>query len=323
MFNLIEKTLDYLYYDGGFELTTGYQTFSFRVRKDSEIEIIADDKKVYAKEPDIYQFFAFVIFCEVLSSEQKTFITSKNNYENVSKHNLKALNKVYNIYKTMLQISGEDLVDALTNEDIGELQNIFVFNANEAYPLEETKLKYDSLKERLINLADYFVKTYEYYDNVYDVILTTEDYEKVNVYARMKWDELESNKSLKHPGFFTKDDILYTVSMTFHQLERDLDISNNLSIIDEEKLIKVFASLAYYRVDILDIIFLIKCAFSNAIENEREYILIDDFIEAIELSYLSDEVIDKMIFKLDKIKEDSKVVKLNNNVIKFPGRWNK
>ena len=92
MDNFIEDSVDYLFYNGGFDFLSGYQKFEFRIRLDGEIEVTSINnhiKTVFKGEPDNYQFFAYVIFCDMFSSHQKSTITLCKD-KNVSRNNLKA-----------------------------------------------------------------------------------------------------------------------------------------------------------------------------------------------------------------------------------------
>ena len=317
MDNFIEDSVNYLYYNGGFDLITGYQRFEFRVRKDGEIEVTSINnhiKTVFKGEPDIYQFFAFLIFCDMYSSHQRTTIALCKD-KNVSLNNLKALNRVYEIYKTMLMMDGEHLAEALSDEDPGALDRVMLDYAYDEISEEESKLKFSLIKDRIDSYAYYFARRYEYYDNLYQEMITTDEDDPLNEYARIRWEELENNIDANHDSYFTKDEALRILFERTNKLEKDLMVSIEGGELEKFRILNILMSLYDLKVDVMDIIYLVKCAFSACCMDDRTEVSLGDFLEAIEVCYLDDNIKDSILRKL----RDKSNNKNNGNIIKFPG----
>lgn len=317
MDNFIEDSVDYLFYNGGFDFLSGYQKFEFRIRLDGEIEVTSINnhiKTVFKGEPDIYQFFAYVIFCDMFSSHQKSTITLCKD-KNVSRNNLKALNRVYVIYQTMLSLDGKLLAEVLTSEDPGDLERIMLEASYDEIPDKKSNLRFELLKRRIESYAYDFARKYEFGDNVYETILTSEDYEPINEYARIRWEELQNNIDAVHSDYFTKEEILEALFSQANRLSVDLNVQIAGGEEEKYRILNVLLGLIDYEVDVIDIIYFIKCAFSFAAMDGRSEVSLGDFLEAIEVCYLDDNIKDSILRKLREKSNN----KNNGNIIKFPG----
>lgn len=317
MDNFIEDSIDYLFYNGGFDFISGYQRFEFRIRLDGEIEITSINnhiKTVYIGEPEIYQFFAYVIFCDMFSSHQKSTITLCKD-KNVSRNNLKALNRVYVIYQTMLSLDGKLLAEALSSEDPGNLERIMLEASYDEIPNKKSNLNFEHLKRRIESYAYDFARKYEFGDNVYETMLTSEDYEPINEYARIRWEELQNNIDAIHTDYFTKEEVLEILFSQTNRLSVDLSVQIAAGEEEKNRILNVLLGLIDYEIDIIDIIYFIKCAFSFAFLDERDEVTLSDFMEAIEVSYLPDEIKKKVLSKLKSTSK--KTSKRENNILVF------
>ena len=316
MDNFIEESIDYLFYNGGFNLITGNQTFEFRIRPNGEIEVTSVNnhiKTIFTGEPEIYQFFAFLIFCDMYSSVQKSTIALCKD-KNVSRNNLKALNRIYNIYKSMLSLSGEAFLDAITDDDPGQIDRAMLEKAYEDAGVESS-IKFELLKSRIETYAYDFARRFEYWNNLYDEFLATEDYDPLHEYALVKMEELKNNIEANHPTFFTRDEALSVIFARTNQLELDLDMKISGGEAKKHYILNILISLYDYQIDIMDIVMLIKNAFTNASMNEQDEVRVDDFMEAIELSYLPDSIKRLIIASLNELNKKS--TKKGNNIISF------
>ncbi len=310
MDNFIEESINYLFYNGGFDLNTGYQKFEFRIRPNGKIEVNSYNnhiKKTYNGEPDIYQFFAFLIFCDLFSSVQKSTISLCKD-KNVSRNNLKALNRVYVIYKNMLSLNGQNLADAICDDDPGALDRIMLEESYDNIPHEISNLKFEILKARVETFAYDFARKFEYYDHLYDLMLATEDYEAINEYACVKWEELNNNIEANHPNYFSKKETKEILFSMTNKLENELEISFASNEEEKHFILNTLLRLYDYKIDILDIIYYINWAFTLSSQDEKDNVSIEDILTVIELSYLDDNIKDELITKL-KIRGN----KQNNN----------
>ncbi len=310
MDNFIEDSISYLFYNGGFDLITGDQRFEFRIRPNGEIEVTSITnhiKKIYKGLPDTYQFFAFLIFCDMYSSKQKTTIVLCKD-RNVSNNNINALNIIYSILKTMLSIDGKELYESITSDDPSEIDHIMLQRAFDEEIMNE-HLKFELLKERIESLAFYFARRFEYWNNLYDEFLTTEDYEQLHEYAFVRLEELKNNIDAKHPHFFSREETLQILFLRINHLSIDLELDIEGGESQKHLILENLMLLFDLEIDIFDIILLIKDAFEVAIINEEDVVSTSAFIEAIELSYLPDDIIQKLTNKLrsKKKKDNSKM----------------
>lgn len=311
MDNFIEESVNYLFYNGGFDLNTGYQKFEFRIRPNGKIEVNSINnhvKKTYTGEPDIYQFFAFLIFCDLFSSVQKSTISLCKD-KNVSRNNLKALNRVYVIYKNMLSLNGEKLAEAICDDDPGALDRIILEENYDVIPYQTSNLKFEILKARIDSYTYDFARKFEYYDHLYDLMLATEDYDAINEYACVKWEELNNNIEAEHPNYFSKAETKEILFSMTNKLERELEMS--FADNEEEKhfILNTLLRLYDYNIDILDIIYYINWAFTISSQDGKDNVSIEDILTVLELSYLDDNIRNELISKL-KVKNN----KINNKV---------
>lgn len=304
MDNFIEDSVNYLFYNGGFDFLTGMQKFKFRVRSNDEIEVTSINNhvtKVYKGDKSVYEFFAFIVFCDMFSSHQKSNITLCKD-KDVSKNNLKVLNKVYAMYKVMLSLDNKTLSEAISSPEPDELFNVLLESLQESYPFDVMNLSYNVIKSRLDSYAFDFTKRVEFLDNLYQELITSEEYDLINEYAMIRWEEAQNNIEAKHSDFFTKDKALETLFSRTNKLESDLEISISGGEELKHSILNILIDLYDMKVDILEIVFIIKCAFSSACMDDRECVLLDDFIDAVDLSYLTDVVKDSIISKLDSLR---------------------
>ena len=317
MDNFIEDSIDYLYFNGGFDLKTGDQLFQFRIRPNGEIEVTSIRNHIsttFKGEPGVYQFFAFLIFCDMYSSHQRAMISICKD-KNVSRNNLKALNRVYNMYQSMLMMDGKLLAAALSDEeDPGALDRIMLEVATEEVPDKHSKLKFDLIRSRVESYAWYFARKYEYYDNLYQEMITTDSENPLSEYALIRWEELNNNIEAEHLEFFDQSSMIRILYERTKKLEDDLGMNIEGGEIVKSQIISIIQSLANDKVDIMDMIYFIKCAFTSSSMDDRDIVTIGDFLEAIELSYLPDYLKDRICAKLKKIN-----TKENDKIIKFPG----
>ena len=308
MDNFIEESINYLYYNGGFDLNTGYQKFAFRIRPNGIIEVKSTSNHItntYTGEPDIYQFFAFLIFCDLFSSVQKTTISLCTD-KNVSLKNLKALNRVYIIYKNMLSLNGERLADAISDEDPGALDRIMLAESYDVIPTDFSHLKFDVLKARIETDTYYFARKFEYFDYIYELLLTTEDYEMIHEYAALRWEELNNNIEKENPNYFTKREALEILFNMTSKLERELEIEFASSEEEKHFILNTLIRLYDYKIDIIDIVYYIHWAFTLSCSDEKDRVSINEIITALELSYLSDNIKSELLSKLkSKVKKES------------------
>lgn len=318
MDNFIEDSIDYLFFNGGFDLVTGYQVFQFRVRKDGEIEVTSINnhiKTVFKGEPDIYQFFAFLIFCDMYSSKQKTTLVVCRDRD-VSINNLRALNRVYNIYQTMLTMSGEDLAAALSDEeDPGALDRIMLDSSYDVIPHKQSNLEFSAIKASVESDACYFANRYEYYDNLYQEMITTDPENPFYEFLLMRWEELNNDIDADHSKFFSKEETLRILFERTNKLEDDLGLEIEGGEVKKHYILDILMGLNDDGVDVADLIYLVKCAFSSCAMEDREYVTLGDFMEAIEVCYLPDDKKDRL---LSQLRNASKVV-TPANIVRFPG----
>lgn len=316
MGNYIEESLDYLFNYGGFDLLAGSEKYEFRVRQNGEIEvklfINRKEESIFKGEPAIYQSFAYLILCDVLSAyENSNIVLCKD--KNVSKNNLKALNRVYNIYLTMLSIDRSLLAEAISDKDYSILESVLLEHADEI-PHKTSNLKYDLIKRRIDSYAYDFARNYEYYDSVYDVIYTTDEYDPLHTYAVSRWEELENNEHKKAKSL-TKDEMLEALFKMTNTLERDLEMSIRGGETYKRKILIYLLELSDLDVDIIDIVSIAKRAFYNADMDKRNIVEIDDFFEVIDISYLDEDIKEIIFSKLNRlrnIKPDNKILSLND-----------
>ncbi len=315
MDNFIENSLDYLFYSGGFDLITNGQRFEFRIRPNGDIEVTEITnhiKKVYTNEPDIYYYFAYLIFCDMYSSHQKSRIMICKD-KKVSHNNLKALNRVYVIYHAMLSLNGEKLAASLSDENPSALDIAFIDEAFENAQGVSSNLKYNLLKARIETLAYDFSRRYEYFDNVYNTLITSKEYEPIYNYALYKWEKLEGKEPSRY--VLTKEDMINSLFSLVNTLEKDMQITIEGGELSKRYIINTLLTLTDREVDIIDVIYFIKCTFYLACDDEKEYVQTKDFTEAIEVSYLDDDIKLDVINRLKKNsykKSNNKILQLND-----------
>ena len=301
MDNFIEESINYLFYNGGFDLNTGYQKFEFRIRPNGKIEVNSSNnhiKTTYTGEPDIYQFFSFLIFCDLFSSVQKSTISLCKD-KNVSRNNLKALNRVYVIYKNMLSLDGKMLADAICDDDPGALDRIMLEKSYDKIPCEVSNLKYEIIKARIETYAYNFARRFEYYDHLYDLMLATEDYDAINEYAQVKWEELNNNIEVEHPNYFSKVETREILFSMVNKFESELEIKFTENEEEKHFVLNTLLRLYDYGVDILDIIYYINWAFTLSSQDDKDIVTLEEVLTVLELSYLDDNIRNELISKLN------------------------
>lgn len=296
MDNFIEASIDYMFYNGGFNLLVGDQRFEFRIRPNDVLEVTSITnhiKKVFSKDTDVYQFFAFLIFCDLYSARQRCNMTVCKD-RNLSINNLKVLNRVYEIYKTMLSLSDKEILDSVSDDDPGCIDRVMLEKAYENDLHDGSNLKFDLIRVRIEKYARDFMRRYVYWDNLYDELLTTEEYDPLHEYALIKMEEARNNINANHPHYFTQEDIWHILFERSTVLEESLNVGYKGGIEQKHHIMDALFTLYNKKVDIMDIIEIMKNAFHIAISEERDTIIVEDFIEAIELSYLPDDIIDEI-----------------------------
>ena len=299
MDNFIEKSIDYLFNKGSFNFTSGYQKFEFRIRPSGNIEVteIIDKQRIVYDKEEIYPFFAYLVFCDIYSTLQKSTI-SLNKDRNVSYHNLKALNKVYDIYQTMLTIDGPEFALIFSDDDPTALENVLLQRIKDYLPVKQSQFKYEVIKNRIDTIMHDFARKYGYFDTVWNILDTTEEYELLHEYAYLKWQDLNNYRVVDRKDYFTKQDALEALYSLINRLEKELELHIKGDLLIRQRIIEALQSLMDYDVDIVDIVYFIKVTFFNVDTLDRCEILINDFIETIETSFLDEEIQDIIINKL-------------------------
>lgn len=313
MDNFIEESIDYLFYNGGFDLIVGPQKFEFRIRPNNQIEVTSITnhiKKIYTGTPAVYQFFAFLVFCDLYSGKSKSVITLCKD-KNVSRNNIKVINQIYEIYKSMLSISDKEMVDAVSNDDPAYIDGLMLDTAYENEFTNPSKLKYETIKARIESYAADFMRRYEYWDNLYDEFLTTEEYDLLHEYTQIKMEEAKAGICAKHPNYFSFQDVWEILFDRCNVLEESLETTFKDGFIEKHRIIEILMTLFDKQIDVLDIIEIIKNAFQVAINNEKDEVDYNDFIEAIGLSYLEDSIINELRERLSRDNNKVFVIKPN------------